>query len=153
MFSTNQLDVIRGYAASMSAQGYKYYLAHQQITNSNSQPDIIMYFSKSEIFATSLYRYTIPAHSMKYEIVSGNYYSSSSSNVARVEASEVDTVEVGLTVPQYLHVSTNATFTESQTIQPNYALSEVQTYETNSGILFIGCVFIFLYSFLKLFRR
>lgn len=151
MFSDAQLNLISGYVSEMRDMGYLYYLAYNQTnTSSADQPDLIIYFSKDEIFGKSLYSYTVPSDSLKYSFRTGNPYSSNYS--ARVSVERVDSIEIGLAVPVYSHVSTNAKFLTSTEIQPNLAV-EVKSNETQGGILFIFCVFIFLYAFIHFFRR
>lgn len=150
MFSAIQIDYIKSLVSDMRANGYLYYLAYQNsLTSNNYDYDIIIYFSKKEIFAPDLYEYTIPSNSLKYSIRSGN--ASTYNSEDRVTVSEVELGEVSLKVPAYSHVSTNATFTSSF-IQPNLCL-EVKEYETLGSINFIFSVFIFVFCFIHLFRR
>ena len=49
-FSTTQIDVLEALVARMRAEGYTYYLAHQNLlTGVNNDYDLIVYFSKDEI--------------------------------------------------------------------------------------------------------
>ena len=151
MFSTAQLDLMKGYVSSMREAGYLYYLAYNQTNMSSSDsPDLIIYFSKEEIFGKSMYSYTIPSDSLKYSFKTGNPYSSNLTQ--RVTVDTVDTIEIGLSVPVYSHVSTNAMFLSLTEIQPDLCLG-VKSNETQGGILFVFCIFVFFYAFVHFFRR
>lgn len=150
-FSTAQLDILNPLVADMRDLGYEYYLARQNIlTGNNYDYDMIVFFSKEEIFGTDLYTYTIPKGSVCYYIRSVNAYQSAQS----VRMSVEDNVDLILNyeVPSYCHISTNATFLSLTAIQPDLCM-EVQQYETQGGILFVLCVFLLFITFTKLFRR
>lgn len=149
MFSTAQLDLLNGLVSCMRDQGYLYYLAYTNVSSTSNDYDMFVYFSKDEIFATDMYRYTVMSGSLKYSIRSGNAYSSTLYD--RFTVSDVELAEIGITVPSYCHVSTNATFTSSS-VQPNYCL-EVKQNETLGGVCFLLCVSLFVCCFFKLFRR
>lgn len=148
-FSTTQIDVLEALVARMRAEGYTYYLCHQNLlTGVSNDYDLIVYFSKEEIFAETGYRYSIPSDSLCYRIRSGN--ASTYNNDARMTVETISRQEF-VDVSNALHISTNATFFTTE-IQPDYCL-EVSQYETQGGILFTLCVFLLLFSFFKLFRR
>lgn len=150
-FSTAQLDILEPLVADMRDRGYEYYLCHQNLLSSTSNDfDLIVYFSKEEIFGTGLYTYTIPSGSVAYFIRSGN--ASSYNNELRMYVDDQIDLIIGYEVPNYCHISTNATFMSETQIQPDYCL-EVQQYETQGGILFTVCVFLLFFAFTKLFRR
>lgn len=152
MFSTAQIDMINGLVAPMRDEGYLYYIAFTDSTRSNSSdPDLYIYFSQEEIFATDLLRYHIPNHSKLYSIRTSNG-SSYNNTGARLT---VEDVELGrqITIDEIEFVSTNATFTAISEVQPDYTITEVGQYETQGGMLFTLSVFLFLFGFLKLFRR
>ncbi len=49
-FSTTQIDLLEALVARMRAEGYTYYLCHQNLnTGISNDPDMIVYFSKEEI--------------------------------------------------------------------------------------------------------
>ncbi len=151
MFSTSQLDFMRPLIADMRKQGYLYYLAHQnQLSGVMNDYDVIIYFSKEEIFATDMYTYTIPRDSLKYSLRTGN--ASNNYTSPRISISKVGTNQTAMSIASYQHISTNATFTTTGYIQPDL-FPEVSNYETNGGILFVLCVFLLVYSFIHLFRR
>lgn len=152
MFSTAQIDMINGLVAPMRAEGYLYYIAFTDNTRStSSDPDLYIYFSQEEIFATDLLRYHIPNYSKLYSIRTSNG-SSYNNTGSRISISDV---EVGkeITVDELEFVSTNATFTAISEIQPDFSITEVGQYETQGGLLFTLSVFLFLFGFLKIFRR
>lgn len=152
MFSTAQIDMINGLVAPMRAEGYFYYIAFTDNSrSSNSDPDLYIYFSSEEIFATDLLRYHIPNQSKLYSIRTGN--SSYNNNTgARITVSDV---ELGkeITIDDIEFVSTNATFTSISEVQPDYTLTEVGQYETQGGMLLTLSICLFLFAFLKIFRR
>lgn len=150
-FSTTQLDIIEPLVADMRDRGYEYYLCHQNLLSETSNDfDLIIYFSKDQIFGTGLYTYTIPSGSVAYYIRSGN--ASNYSNDLRVYVDDLVDLVIGYEVPYYCHISTNATFMSESQIQPDLCL-EVQQYEMQGGILFTLCVFLLFFAFIKLFRR
>ena len=151
-FSTAQLDILEPLVADMRDRGYIYYLAHQNVISSTSNDfDMIVYFSKEEIFGTGLYTYTIPSGSVCYHIRSGNASSYNNTGI-RLTVDENVSLVINYEVENYNHISTNATFMSESVIQPDLCL-EVNQYETQGGILFTLCVFLLFTAFIKLFRR
>lgn len=152
MFSTAQLDMIKGLVAPMRSEGYLYYLAVTDNTrNTNTDPDLYIYFSQEEIFATDLLRYHIPNNSKLYSIRTSNGSTYNNSG-ERITVSDIE-LSRDILVDEIEFVSTNATFTEVSVIQPDYTITEVGQYETQGGLLFTLSVFLLLFGFLKLFRR
>lgn len=148
-FSTTQIDVLEALVARMRAEGYNYYLCHQNLLSGVSNDyDLIVYFSKEEIFAETGYKYAIPSNSIRYYIRTGN--ASTNNNTDRFSIVELYNMQI-INVSESFHISTNATFLTSS-IQPDYCL-EVNQYETQGGILFTLCVFLLFVVFTKLFRR
>ena len=148
-FSTTQIDVLEALVARMRAEGYTYYLCHQNLFSGVSNDyDMIVYFSKEEITGETGYKYSVPADSLRYRIRSGN--ASTYNNDVRMTVEDIVKSET-VDVSEALHISTNAVFLTTE-IQPDYCL-EVHQYETQGGILFTLSVFLLLYAFLKLFRR
>lgn len=151
-FSTAQLDILEPLVADMRDRGFEYYLCHQNLLSDTSNDfDMIVYFSKDEIFGTGMYTYTIPSGSVAYYIRSGNASSYNNQGI-RINVDDQINVIVNYEIPIYNHISTNATFMSQTAIQPDLCL-EVQQYETQGGILFTLCVFLLFFSFTKLFRR
>lgn len=152
MFSDTQTTYLRGLVTDMRDQGYLYYLAYQQYNSgySNNDPDLIVYFSKDEIFADSLYKYTIMRDSVKYSVRTGNAYSSD--QLQRVQVETVELAQIDLSVPIYNHISTNATFLTGSVRQPDL-IPEVKGYETTGAICLVLCAFLLFSSFIHLFRR
>lgn len=152
MFSTAQLDMINGLVAPMRDEGYLYYVAiTDNLRTTNTEPDLYIYFSKEEIFATDLLQYHIPNNSVLYSIRTSNG-SSYNNTGARIEVSDVE-LSRELTVDEVEFVSTNATFTELVPVQPDFTVEEVGQYETQGALLFVVCTFLLLFAFTKLFRR
>lgn len=152
MFSTAQIDMINGLVAPMRDEGYLYYIAITDNTRStSSDPDLYIYFSKEEIFATDLLQYHIPRGSVMYSIRTSNG-SSYNSTGPRVSVSDLE-VSSDLTVDELEFVSTNATFIDLVSVQPDYTVGEVGQYETLGALLFVVCTFLLFFAFTKLFRR
>lgn len=152
MFSTAQIDILNGLVAPMRDEGYIYYVAVTDNYKSNSyDPDLYIYFSKDEIFATDLQQYHIPSGSMLYSVRTSNG-SNYNNTGPRIDASELELSE-DLTVDEVEFVSTNATFTELVPVQPDYTIGEVGQYEMQGALLFVVCTFLLLFAFTKLFRR
>lgn len=121
MFSTSQIDMINGLAAPMRDEGYLYYVAITDNSRStSSDPDLYIYFSKSEIFATDILRYHIPDNSKLYSIRTSNG-SSYNNTGPRITVSDVE-LSIELRVDESEFVSTNATFTELVPVQPDYTI-------------------------------
>ena len=111
MFSTAQIDMINGLVAPMRAEGFKYYLAvSDNLRDTSSDPDLYIYFSTEEIYATDLYQYHIPGHSKVYQIRTSNG-SSYNNTGARIEVVDQE-LSQELTVSEVEFVSTNATSTQ-----------------------------------------
>lgn len=148
-FSTTQIDVLEALVARLRAEGYTYYLCHQNLlTGVSNDYDMIVYFSKEQITGETGYEYSVPKDSLCYRIRSGNASTYNNDVRMTVEAlNESSTVDV----LESLHISTNAVFMTTE-IQPDYCL-EVHQYEAQGGILFLVSVFLLFYAFLKLFRR
>lgn len=152
MFSTAQIDMINGLVAPMRNEGYLYYLAVTDNTRStSSDPDLYIYFSKEEIFATDLLSYHIPNNTKLYSIRTSNG-STYNSTGERINVTDIE-LSSNIVVDELEFVSTNADFTEVSVVQPDYTITEVGQYETQGGLLFTLSVFLFLFGFLKLFRR
>ena len=153
MFSDAQVTYLRGLVADMRDVGYLYYLAYQQNNSySSNDYDLIVYFSKDEIFADDLYTYTVMRDSVKYSIRTGNSYSSSSDQSARVSVETVELAKVNLKIPVYCHVSTNSIYLSGSVRQPDL-IPEVHSYETQSAICIVLCVVLLATCFFKFFRR
>ena len=152
MFSDAQTTYLRGLVTDLRAEGYLYYLAFQQYNSgySNNAPDLIVYFSKDEIYADGLYTYTIMRDSLKYSVRTGNAYSSDQSE--RVQVETVELAQINLSVPSYNHISTNATFLTGSVRQPDL-LPEVKSYETSGAMCLVLCVTLLFSAFIHLFRR
>lgn len=156
MFSTNQINYIQSFLPTYAQQGYKSYIAYTDSINTSSyfqtDPDLYIVFSKSEITAADGYTYTVPDDSVQLCIRTGNYSSSSSANNSdRVVVR--DFTGTKLSIDEYEHIYTNATFT-GYTVQPDINL--INGGETNVRIEAISYILIFVIGFTfitSLFRR
>lgn len=125
MFSTAQLEYIKAYLPTYAKQGYKFYLCYSDSNSggglgSQTQPDLYIIFSKSEIKQTTLYRYSVGDDSVLLSIRTGNY--STYNSQARVTVS--DETRSNVQINNYEHVFTNAA-AQSETVsyQPDFYLS------------------------------
>lgn len=152
MFSTAQIDMINGLSAPMRDEGYVYYLAYTDNTRStSSDPDLYIYFSKEEIFASDMTSFFIPSNSKFYSIRTSN--SSSYNNTgARITVDDIELSD-NIVVDDLEFISTNASFTSLSEVQPDFTVGEVSQYETQGALLFVVCVFLLFFAFTKLFRR
>lgn len=152
MFSTAQIDMINGLVAPMRDEGYLYYIAYTDNTRSNSSdPDLYIYFSKEEIFATDMLRYHVPNASILYSIRTSNG-SSYNNTGSRVTFSNIE-LSRDITIDEVEFVSTNATFTQVVPVQPDYTVGEVGQYEMQGSLLFVVCTLLLFFAFTKLIRR
>lgn len=151
MFSTTQLDTLEGLVTVMRNEGYKYYVAvtdNNRTTNYN--PDLYIYFSKEEIYSSEDYVFFIPSDSIKFSIRTSN--SSTNNNTDRISKELLSSSEF-LRVDEAEFCSTNASYTESILVQPDFIKTEVVGYEIQGALLLTVCSFLFFMFFVKLFRR
>lgn len=154
MFSTTQLDTLNGLAASMSKEGYRYYVAVTDNSRSDSSdPDLYIYFSKEKIYSTDYLKFHVPPNSLKYSIRTSNSSSyNSSSNYPRFSVSELE-LSQDVNIDELEFCSSNAEYSEAAYIQPDYIAGEVGTYEIQGAMLLTLCAFLLFMFFIKLFRR
>lgn len=150
MFSTNQHYYIDSFLGTYIPEGYSYYVAYTDSTNTigyyQTDPDLYIVFSKSEITAADGYTYTVPEGAVQLCIRTGNYSSSSSANNS--DRVVVEDFSGSLTVDKYEHIYTNANF-ESYALQPDYySVSGGETNVQVKTVSFIMLV-VFLYILLR----
>lgn len=150
MFSTAQLDYINAAVSTMRKEGYTHYVAISDNFRSESyDPDLYIYFSKTEIRAENLTTYYIPSDSVLYSVRTGN--GSNYNTGSRLTVDPVNVAEF-LSVDDNEFISTNAVFLEGQ-FQPDFTVGEVGQYEVQGALLLTLCTFLLFYFFIKLFRR
>lgn len=154
MFSTAQLDVIRGFLDSYNDVGYKYYMVCQNPAQTSSfNYDIILLVSNSPFSYSiqgSQYVVNVPDDWYQVNIMSGNAGSyNSDGRYDIIQHTESQTFNL----PLYVHCATNCTNSVELTqVVPDIGgevYAEVQT----GAITLLLCVFVCLYAFLHLFRR
>lgn len=155
MFSTNQINYIQSFLPTYAQQGYKSYIAYTDSTNTSSyfptEPDLYIIFSKSVITASDGYSYNVPEDSLRLSIRTGNYSSSSTANNS--DRVVVEPYNGHLSLDEFEHVYTNATFT-GYTVQPDINL--INGGETNVRIEAISHILIFVIGIVfitSLFRK
>ncbi len=164
MFSTAQLEIIRSHVPQMREQGYLYYLAVDLRYNNGSVPDdvsLYIFYSNDPIVYNRDYEFDIPGDCVGYafntDSVSNYNNGPRMYNEFFLNGAANDVID--LVQEDYLFYSTNAipgenaSFYGATMVPVDFVYSEVKQNDTSSGLLFIACVFIFFYSFLKLFRR
>lgn len=153
MFSTTQLDTLNGLAASMSKEGYRYYLAITDNTKSDSSaPDLYIYFSKDQIYSTEYLNFHIPPGAVRYAIRTGNAGSYNSNNNPRYSVSQLE-LSQDVNVDELEFCSSNAEYSEVAFVQPDFTVGEVASYEVQGAMLLTVCTFLLFMFFIKLFRR
>lgn len=146
MFSTNQINYIDSLLATYAAEEFSYYIAYTNTNTSyySTEPDLYIIFSTEEITASDGYNYSIPAGSIQFSIMTGNYSSNSSANnddrVVQTTLSKQN-----LKIDSYEHIYTNAEF-EAYALQPDYYLSTRG--ETNVQVKSISFILLFVCIFL-----
>ncbi|MBQ8029556.1 MAG: hypothetical protein IJ262_09175 [Clostridia bacterium] len=151
MFSTAQLDMINGLVGVMRDEGYLYYVAYSDnYRDSSSEPDLYIYFSTEEIFASDLLSYHIPRNSKLYSIRTSNG-SSYNNTGERIVVSNLETSN-DIVIEQNEFISTNAKFL-TVAFQPDFTVKEVKTYETQAAACFLLSILVLLSCFFHFFRR
>ena len=152
-FSETQVELIKAFVQHYSDLGYRYYAVTQQPTSNNQPYDLSFCFMRSEPVVTSSssgWSILVPADSCSIAVISGNFSSMNTSD--RYVYSEV-TEQTQVTIPLYLHVSGNVFNSSREVMQvPDYSGEVIENVQTG-GILFVFCIAIFLFAFLRLFRR
>ena len=157
MFNEAQQTVIETLVSTMRKEGYTYYVAYTYTNTSSwsddsNQPDLYLVFSREEITASSAYRFSVPAGSVRYICRSDNYSRYDDSvNSPRI-ASELFSGLLSINV--YEHVFTNASFSGS-TLQPDILKGERTQGEYFSGIGIVLVAFLCFICFWKVatFRK
>ncbi len=156
MFSTNQINYIESFLPTYAEQDYTHYVAYTDSTNTSgyyqTDPDLYIVFSKSEITAVDGYTYTVPEGAVQLCIRTNNYSSSTNANNSdRVVVEDFTGTE--LSIDEFEHIYTNATFT-GYTIQPDINL--INGGETNvrlEAISYIMLVVVIFSAMSRLFNK
>jgi len=152
MFSTSQNDYLKSLVPVMRQQGYRYYVAYSDNDrNNNYDPDLYVIFSKDKITANSLYSYSVPAGSVRYNIITSN--TSYNNTAYRVTTASVGASTV--TVDRYEHVYSNAVpAMDTVQLQPDILYTgEVYARETVSAVGIVLTIGLFVTWFWRLFSR
>lgn len=156
MFSTNQINYIESFLPTYAEKDYTHYVAYTDSTNTTgyyqTDPDLYIVFSKSEITASDGYTYTVPEGAVQLCIRTNNYSSSTNSNNSdRVVVR--DFTGTKLFIDEFEHIYTNATFS-GYTAQPDINL--INGGETNvrlEAISFIMLVVVIFTAMSRLFNK
>lgn len=149
MFSTNQINYIDTFLATYIPEGYDYYIAYSNTNTAyfSTEPDLYIIFSNEEITASDGYNYSIPAGSIQFSIMTGNYSSNSSANNdERVVQTTLQ--KQNLKIDSYEHIYTNSKF-EAYALQPDYY--KASGGETNVQVKTISFILlvVFIYTLLS----
>lgn len=154
MFSTAQLDIIRGFIDSYNDVGYKYYMACQNPSQSSQfNYDIIILVANTPFSYSiegSQYIVNAPEDCYQINILSGN--GSNYNNDPRYDIIH-STDPVTFNLPLYAHCATNCVNTVDLTAVVPDIGGVVYAENQTGGLLFMFTIFIFLFAFLRLFRR
>ena len=156
MFSTNQINYIESFLPTYAQEDYTHYVAYTDSTNTSgyyqTDPDLYIVFSKSEITASDGYTYTVPEGAVQLCIRTGNYLSSTNANNSdRVVVR--DFTGTTLSIDEFEHIYTNATFS-GYTVQPDINL--INGGETNvrlEAISYIMLVVVIFTAMSRLFNK
>lgn len=152
MFSTAQNDYLKSLVLVMRQQGYRYYIAYSDNDRDNNyNPDLYVIFAKDKITANSLYSYSVPASSVRYNIITSN--TSYNNTAYRVTTASVGASTV--TVDRYEHVYSNAVpAMDTVQLQPDILYTgEVYARETVSAVGIVLTIGLFVTWFWRLFSR
>ena len=152
MFSTAQNDYLKSLVPVMRQQGYRYYIAYSDNDRDNNyNPDHYVIFAKDKITANSLYSYSVPASSVRYNIITSN--TSYNNTAYRVTTASVGASTV--TVDRYEHVYSNAVpAMDTVQLQPDILYTgEVYARETVSAVGIVLTIGLFVTWFWRLFSR
>ena len=152
MFSTNQINYIESFLPTYAEQDYTHYVAYTDSTNTigyyQTDPDLYIVFSKSEITAADGYTYTVPEGAVQLCIRTNNYSSSNTANNSdRVVVRNF--TGTTLSIDEFEHIYTNATFI-GYTVQPDINL--INGGETNVRLEAISYIMLFVVIFAAMSR-
>lgn len=156
MFTSVELDYLKGLINTYAKQGYKYYVAHT-ITEINNDYDFCVYFSKEEITASNSNNFVIPSNSYVVYVDSSsrndNSYNPSTGSRDTVSLYEGD---LRVNVAEFIYTNASLGYNViDYPINPdlNYAgTTSLDTHLVNYSLLFI-CSSIFIYMFIKSILR
>lgn len=155
MFSTVELDYLKGLINSYFMKGYKYYVAHT-VTESNNDYDIYIYISKEKITASNSNTFILPEGTLFIKIDSS--YRSDGYNPSLNSRDVLSFYENSISIDVAEFIYTNAELNYSLTtdvINPDLffvGATSVFDLNTSYALLFV-CVITFLYTFIKSILR
>lgn len=158
MFNTAQLELIKAHVPQMRQQGYLYYLAVDarymgpdvEIGNA----DTIFIYSKDPIYYSDFYTFSFSGDIVMYWMNSASASSyNTSERITVYNIPQDQAAEMGSMFSDFLWISTNAITQSTAQIHPDVTYMEVRNNETTGGLLFVVCIILFFYAFIKLFRR
>lgn len=156
MFSSVEVDYLKGLLNVYAEQGYKYYIAHT-ITQSNNNNDFVVYLSKDKITSHSSSSFYLSDNSIVIYVDS----SSRNDNGYNSSLHSRDTLDsysglVRVDIAEFIYTNAKVEYSSTQDIiNPDILLSGVDSYNNNllnyTVLFFI--VSIFLYLVVKTFLR
>lgn len=139
MFSTNEIELFKGYTLQMRDKGYTNYLIYEE--NSSYRDYYYLVYSKDTITASNLYSYTVQSGSVRYKIP----------NWTEDEQVIVSSVSGNISISSNYNCLTNAEFS-SYMVQPELPIEEVQINENLTAFALVALCAFFVALALRMFR-
>lgn len=151
MFTSVEIDYLKGLINTYFMKGYKYYVA-RTVTESDNDYDIYVYLSKEKIIASSSSSFVLPEGTLLIKIDSSSrsdgYYSSLGSR--DVLSAYEGTINIDVAEFVYTNAELNYKLI-TDVVNPNLLYtgsSNITDTYTNYALLFL-VVIAFLYTFIK----
>lgn len=149
MWSDSYRDYVKQLVVTNRSE-YPYYIAHTCTylngVSSYDQPSFKVYFSKEPITATGLYKYSLPADSICYNVIGGN-----GNNNYHSARTKVTNASGNLTINEYEFVYSNAEYSTSS-VQPDVIATNEVTRADYQGISAILIVILLSTVVFKIIR-
>lgn len=139
MFSTNEIELFKGYTLQMRDKGYTNYLIYEE--NGSYRDYYYLVYSKDKITASNLYNYSVPSGSVRYKIP----------NWTEEEQISVTTFSGNINITSNYNCFTNAEF-DSYSVQPELPIEEVYINENLTAFALVALCACFVALALRMFR-
>lgn len=139
MFSTNEIELFKGYTLQMRDKGYTNYLIYEE--NGSYRDYYYLVYSKDNITASNLYSYTVQPGSVQYKIP----------NWTEDEEITVTSFSGNINISSNYNCLTNAEFS-SYMVQPELPIEEVQINENLTAFALVALCACFVALCMRMFR-
>lgn len=139
MFSTNEIELFKGYTLQMRDKGYTNYLIYEE--NGSYRDYYYLVYSKDNITASNLYSYTVQPGSVRYKIP----------NWTEDEQVSVASFSGNVNITSNYNCLTNAEF-DSYSVQPELPIEEVQINENLTAFALVALCACFVALCFRMFR-